>query len=128
MMNYLYDIGINKDELNDIISENNNIIYLSDSDICELIHLFVAIGFEPKEIKEIIVENASILSRSVSDIIKLIRRLKEMGVEDIKELFLSNPWLLNMDDFEIDKFIKKKLDERVSSCDILKMLCRGDIW
>ncbi len=32
-MSDLYDIGINKDELDDIISENNNIIYLGDSDI-----------------------------------------------------------------------------------------------
>ena len=127
-MNYLYDIGINKDELDDIISENNNIIYLSDSDIYELICLFVNIGFDTREIKEMIVENASALNRSVSDIIKLIRKLKEIGVEDIKELFLSNPWLLNMDDFEIDNFIENKLNDGVDSCDILEMLCRGDIW
>ena len=127
-MSYLYDIGINKDELDDIISENNNIIYLGDSDIYELIYLFADIGFDTKEIKEIIVENASILSRNVDDIIKLIRKLKEIGVEDIKELFLSNPWVLNMDDFEIDSFIENKLNDGVDSCDILEMLCRGDIW
>jgi len=101
---------------------------LSDSDIYELICLFVNIGFDTREIKEMIVENASALNRNVSDIIELIRKLKEIGVEDIKELFLSNPWLLNMDGFEIDKFIKKKLDVGVSSGDILEMLCRGDIW
>ena len=127
-MSDLYDIGINKDELDDIISENNNIIYLGDSDISELIYLFAVIGFGTKEIKEIIVENASILSRNVDDIIKLIRKLKEIGVEDIKELFLSNPWILNMDDFEIDNFIENKLNDGVDSCDILEMLCRGDIW
>lgn len=127
-MSDLYDIGINKNELDDIISENNNIIYLGDSDISELIYLFAVIGFGTKEIKEIIVENASILSRNVDDIIKLIRKLKEIGVEDIKELFLSNPWILNMDDFEIDNFIENKLNDGVDSCDILEMLCRGDIW
>jgi len=79
-MSDLYDIGINKDELDDIISENNNIIYLGDSDIYELIYLLAVIGFDTKEIKEIIVENASILSRNVDDIIKLIRKLKEIGV------------------------------------------------
>ena len=127
-MSYLYDIGINKDELDYIISENNNIIYLSDSDIYELICLFVNIGFDTRKIKEMIVENASALNRSVSDIIELIRKLKEIGVEDIKELFLSNPWVLNMDDFEIDNFIENKLNDGVDSCDILEMLCRGDIW
>ena len=33
-----------------------------------------------------------------------------------------------MDDFEIDNFIENKLNDGVDSCDILEMLCRGDIW
>ena len=78
-MSDLYDIGINKDELDDIISENNNIIYLGDSDIYMSWYIYLLL-LVSKEIKEIIVENASILSRNVDDIIKLIRKLKEIGV------------------------------------------------
>ena len=61
----------------------------------------------------------------------MVKKINDFSKEELivfKKLYLSNPWGLNMEDFEIDNFIENKLNDGVDSCDILEMLCRGDIW
>lgn len=61
----------------------------------------------------------------------MVKKANDFSKEELivfKKIYLSNPWVLNMDDFEIDSFIENKLNDGVDSCDILEMLCRGDIW
>lgn len=60
----------------------------------------------------------------------MVKKINDFSKEELivfKKLYLSNSWVLNMDDFEIDNFIENKLNDGVDSCDILEMLCRGDI-
>ena len=61
----------------------------------------------------------------------MVKKINDFSKEVLivfKIVYLINAWVLNMDDFEIDNFIENKLNDGVDSCDILEMLCRGDIW
>ena len=42
------------------------------------------------------------------DIEKLTNKLLELGFENLSILFESNPYILNLDAFEIDKYIKDR--------------------
>ena len=43
----------------------------------------------------------------------MVKKINDFSKEELivfKKIYLSNPWVLNMDDFEIDSFIENKLN------------------
>ena len=63
------------------------------------------------QIKNIVSSNAQYLDRSENDIQKLISKMKEKGFTTLNILFDGNPYILNLDDFEIENYIENREKE-----------------
>ena len=63
------------------------------------------------QIKNIVSSNAQYLDRSENDIQKLISKMKETGFTTLNILFDGNPYILNLDDFEIENYIENRSKE-----------------
>ena len=63
------------------------------------------------QIKNIVSSNAQYLDRSENDIQKLISKMKEKGFTTLNILFDGNPYILNLDDFEIENYIENRAKE-----------------
>ena len=74
----------------------------------ELTNFLKKIGCDERIIKNVIMSNEQALSRSVSDLEKLVAKLREIGLTDVVDLLDANPYILNLDAYEIDDYIKKK--------------------
>lgn len=124
-MNELLLFGINEEEIKEINEKSNVLKEVTDKEIKDRINLLREINCEDKIIKNIIISNPDYLNRSVDDILKLIKKLLELNIERIDITFDGNPWLLNKDDFEIDKFIKEKKESGMDYEDILDLIDSG---
>ncbi|MDO4753238.1 MAG: hypothetical protein Q4A36_03355 [Candidatus Saccharibacteria bacterium] len=76
----------------------------------ELINFLKKVGCDERIIRNVIMSNEHVLLRSVSDLEKLVIKLQEIGLTDIVDLLDANPYILNLDAYEIDDYIKKKED------------------
>lgn len=107
----LYNLGISEDEIKLMIEQCSEILMMDASEIVEKVELLESIGCSNSQIKNIITCNPCYLSRFNEDIIKLFGKLIEIGIDSLELLFDSNPFLLNIDAFEIDEYIIKGLDK-----------------
>lgn len=108
-MNYLICLGINLEELKEMVNLNPMLEYLNDKEINDNILFLKSLKCSDIIIKNIIICNPFYLNRSISDLQKLVSKLISIGLTNLNLLFDSNPYLLNKDAFEIDSFIKEKL-------------------
>ncbi|MBQ8472947.1 MAG: hypothetical protein IJ501_05535 [Bacilli bacterium] len=108
-MNYLICLGINLEELKEMVNLNPMLEYLNDKEINDNILFLKSLKCSDTIIKNIIICNPFYLNRSISDLQKLVSKLISIGLTNLNLLFDSNPYLLNKDAFEIDSFIKEKL-------------------
>ena len=77
----------------------------------EEIALFLRkLGCNDRIIRNVITSNTSILSRSVPDLEKLVAKLQQIGLTDIVDLLDANPYVLNLDAYEIDNYVKKRME------------------
>jgi hypothetical protein len=74
----------------------------------EITYFLKKIGCDERIIKNVIMSNEQVLLRSISDLEKLVAKLREIGVTDIVDLLDANPYILNLDAYEIDDYIKRK--------------------
>jgi hypothetical protein len=74
----------------------------------EITYFLKKIGCDERIIKNVIMSNEQVLSRSISDLEKLVAKLREIGLTDIVDLLDANPYILNLDAYEIDDYIKRK--------------------
>lgn len=88
----------------------------------ELINFLKKIGCNERIIKNAIESNEQVLSRSVPDLEKLVAKLQEIGLTDIVDLLDANPYILNLDAYEINNYIKKKEESGESFDDIVAAL------
>ena len=88
----------------------------------ELTDFLKKIGCDERIIKNVIMSNENVLSRSVSDLEKLIVKLREIGLTDIVDLLDANPYILNLDAYEIDDYIKEKEESGESFDEIVSAL------
>lgn len=92
-----------------LMLENNP--YLDEVTISEaekLVHYLKGIGCSERLVRDIIINNALVLSRSISDLEKLVSKLRSIGLTDVVDLLDANPYVLNLDAYEIDDYIKKR--------------------
>lgn len=88
----------------------------------ELINFLKKVGCDERIIKNVVMSNEQALSRSVSDLEKLVTKLREIGLTDIVDLLDANPYILNIDAYEIDDYIKKKEESGESFEEIVAAL------
>ena len=101
-------MNISKDTINQMIEMCPNIKELSKDEILNKIAILNKIGCNAMQIRDIISSNPRYLDRLDSDIDKLVKKLKEFGFTRLELLFDGNPYILNLDDFEIENYIKNR--------------------
>lgn len=123
-MNYLFTY-VNELDLNNMLEINPDICNLDIDTIKSLIDILIELGCSSKDISNIIYSNPMYLSRDKEDILLLINKLNSLGITRLDITFEQNPWLLNLDSFEIDDFIEDKKESGLSMDDIIDLIDSG---
>lgn len=108
-MEELFSWNLNDLDIKEMISINKDILNLDNEEIRNIISILKYINCSDSEIRNILVTNPNYLSRCYSDVIDLINKFKSLNIDDLNELFNSNPHLLNKDVFEIEDYINNEI-------------------
>ena len=108
MKEILKKIGISEKTINQMEEICPNIKDLTKEEVLNKIEILKDINCDDIQIRNIISSNAMYLDRSNTDINKLINELRKLGFDNLDLLFDGNPNILNLDDFEVRKYIKDR--------------------
>ena len=108
MEEILKKFGISEKTINQMIEVCPNIKELSESEILEKIEILKKINCNNIQIRNIVSSNPMYLDRSNTDVNKLIKKMNEVGFSTLNILFDGNPYILNLDAFEIENYIKDR--------------------
>lgn len=108
MKEILKKMGISEKTIKAMEEIFPNINNITEKEILEKIKILNDIGCDHIQIKNIISSNAMYLDRSNTDIEKLINKLKELGFENLDLIFDGNPYVLNLEAFEIEEYVKSR--------------------
>lgn len=120
-MEELYNLGITEEAMNYLIELNPSLKELKSNEINEKIRILKQIGCSRKMIKNIIESNPFYLDKTNIDILNLFELLITLGF-NLNILFDSNPYILNLEPFEINNYINEKIKEGKSIEDIVDEL------
>jgi len=118
-MEELYNIGIDDETIKGMLEINPEISELTDNDIKDKKDILTNIGCTHNQILNIIGSNPILLSRTHEDIISLINYLENKGFDSLNILFDSNPYILNLEDFEIENYINNRISSGEAIDDII---------
>ena len=104
----LFKIGISEKTIRNMIELNSNIKKMTNKEIKEKIEILKQVNCSDTQILNIISSNALYLDKTNTEIISLIKYLINLGFDSINLLFDSNPYILNLEPFEIDNYINKR--------------------
>lgn len=108
MKEILKKIGISEKTINQMEKICPNIKDLTNEEILSKIEILKNINCDDIQIRNIISSNAMYLDKSNTDINKLINELRKLGFDNLDLLFDGNPNILNLDDFEVRKYIEDR--------------------
>ena len=118
-MQELYNLEIDDDTLLTMLEMNPEIKELTSNEVLNKINLLKIINCSNRQITNIISSNSIYLSRMDDDIKKLISYLLSVGFKSLNILFDSNPYILNLDEFEVKNYINKRVVSGESLSDII---------
>lgn len=121
-MEELFNIGINDEDLKDMLINYPDIKNLDDDEISQKINILRDIGCSDMNIRNIIEGNPNYLNRVSSNIILLIKKLEELGFKELNLLFEDNPYILDLDKYEIDNYIEDKINNGMTLSSIVDEL------
>jgi len=121
-MEELFKLGISKNGVRDMLELNPNIKEISNEEVKEKIELLKTINCSEKEIMNIISSNSLYLDKTKTECLKLFKYLIDLGFDTLNILFDSNPYILNLEPFEIENYINNKKEEGQSLEDIIDEL------
>ena len=119
-MEKLVELGISEEELKSMLELNANI--LDEPELNILIDILYLIKCDERMIKNILISNPNYLSRTKEDVVGLINELLGIGLNDLNILFDTNPYLLDLDDFDIEDY---KIEHNYSNEELVNLL-EGD--
>ena len=108
MKEMLKKIGISEKTINQMEEICPNIKDLTNEEVLSKIEILKNINCDDIQIRNIVSSNAMYLDKSNTDINKLINELRKLGFDNLDLLFDGNPNILNLDDFEVRKYIKDR--------------------
>lgn len=127
-MEQLYSIGLNNQEIVNMLEVNQEIRNVTNEEIKGLCDLLRFIGCKDYHVKNILIANPFYLTRSVEDVQKLIQKLESLGIVHLETTFDSNPWLFNKDAFEIDEYIEERMSAGVSLEEVIDEIDAGTLF
>ncbi len=110
-MDVLIRYGFSIEEIKNMMDSNQEIEDIEDKAIYELIDILINIGCINSQIKNIFICNPFCISRSIIEIHKSIDKYKELGLANLNIMFDSNPYLLNLEDIEIEKIYNDSIEK-----------------
>ena len=111
MEEILKEIGISEKTIKQMEEMNPNIRALSKEDILHKIEILKNIGCDEIQVRNIISSNALYLDKTDKDIEKLIKTMEKFGFDTLNILFDGNPYILNLEAYEIEEYIKNREDK-----------------
>jgi len=115
----IYNLGLSENTIRTMLELNPELKDITDQEVIEKRQILEKIGCNASEIRNIISSNSLFLTRTNGEIINLISRLMELGFDTLNILFDSNPYILNMEPFEVNNYINSRLDNDESLEDII---------
>ena len=109
-MEELFNLGISENTIRSMIELNPNIKEMSCEQIKEKEIILEKINCSSNQIRNIISSNALYLDRTNDEVIKLINTLIKYNFKTLNILFDSNPFILNLEPFEIENYIQNRIN------------------
>jgi len=114
-MNEIYNLNLCDNTIKSMMELNPNLVNITDEEVIEKFNILQRVNCSNVEIRNIVSSNSMFLTKSVDDIIKLINVLEFYGFDCLNVLFDSNPFILNLDSFEVENYINGKVKD---GCDL----------
>lgn len=108
-MEELINLGISNNTIKCMIELNPNIKTISNEEVLSKIQLLKFVDCSDRQIMNIISSNPLYLEKTNEKISELFKYLLEIGFKTLNILFDSNPYILNLDSFEIKKYIESRI-------------------
>lgn len=118
-MNELYNLELSDNTIKGMCELNPEVMDLTEEEIIKKEDLLENLGADRQEIINIIGSNSLYLSRTDEEISNLVACLKKYGFTNLNILFDSNPYILNLDPFEIDNYINDRVQKGEELSDIV---------
>jgi len=118
-MEELFNLGISENTIKSMIELNPTIKGMSNEEIKEKEIILAKLNCSQNQIKNIISSNALYLDRTNEEVIKLINTLIKYKFNTLNILFDSNPYILNLEPFEIDNYIDSRIKNGETLEDII---------
>lgn len=108
-MKELLKLGFSECTIDEMLNQNPNIKDITYEELYQKIDILKNIECSEEQVLNIIGSNPMYLDRSNNDVIKLLAFLDKLGFTVLSILIDSNPYILNLDVFEIDDYVKSRL-------------------
>ena len=118
-MEELYRIGISENTIKNMLELVPYISEMSEKEIKEKEIILKKVNCDENQVINIISSNPMYLDRTNDGVLKLISKLKSYGFSMLNILFDSNPYILNLEVFEIENYINNRLDSGEELEDII---------
>lgn len=107
-MEELFNLGISLTTLSSMYELNPEIKEMSNIEVKEKIDMLKLIKCSDSQIINIISSNSIFLNKTREEYLELINYLTRLDFNNLNILFDSNPYILNLEPFEIENYINKK--------------------
>ena len=114
-MEWLNNLGISEDTIKNLIEFYPNLAFVTFEDVIEKQNILKEVGCSDEEFFNIISSNPMVLLITNSGLKELLIYLHKLGFSDISTLIDENPYILTLEIFEIENYLKKRL----SNCELL---------
>lgn len=110
----LYNLNISENTIKYMLEQNREIIELTEKEIKEKEIILETIKCTKNQIKNIISSNPSYLTTDNKEVLELIKLLYKYNFSLLNILFDSNPYILNLEPYEIENYInERKKEEKI---------------
>lgn len=121
-MEELYNLGLSHNTIKTMIEMNEEIKEISQQEVQEKEIILKKLNCSENQIINIISCNSIFLTRTNEEIIKLINCLYKYGFDNLNILFDSNPYILNLEPFEIENYINERIGNKEKITQIIDEL------
>ena len=121
-MEELYNLGLSHNTIKTMVEMNEEIKEISQQEVQEKEIILKKLNCSENQIINIISCNSIFLTRTNEEIIKLINCLYKYGFDNLNILFDSNPYILNLEPFEIENYINERIGNKEKITQIIDEL------
>lgn len=111
--------NVSQNTLLGMLEQNPLIKDITEKEFDDKMDLLYSIGCSKTQAINIVTSNSIYLTKTNQEVMELINYLKGIGFNIINILLDSNPYILNLEPYEIDKYIKERISNGDKKEDII---------